>query len=99
MKIGQGAGGFQHFSFLEFNSSLVQEFKFFFSLGFRSFSGFWHFAITAWELSVNQSSSGEKNCVVYSLFCIFIIIIGIIITISSSSIYFVVVLNCLHLNP
>jgi len=51
--------------------------------------------------AANQSS--EKNCIVYSLFCIFIVIIVIIAIISGSiisiSIYFVVVLNCLYLNP
>jgi len=50
---------------------------------------------------VNQSLGGEKNCVVYSLFCMFIIIIitnittiinGISIIIS---ICFVALLNCL----
>jgi len=46
-------------------------------------------AITAQGLAVNQLSGGEKNCIVYSLFCIFFIII-----ISS-----VVLLNCGCLNP
>jgi len=45
----------------------------------------------------------EKNYIVYSLFCIFIIfiitIIIIIIIIISISISFVVLLNCLYLNP
>jgi len=53
--------------------------------------------------AVNRSLGGEKNCVVYTLFCIFIIVIVIIITIIniiiSSSISFVVLLNCLYLNP
>jgi len=40
--------------------------------------------ITALGLAANQSSGGEKNCIAYSLFCIFIIIIIIIIIISSS---------------
>jgi len=35
---------------------------------------------------------------VYILFCIFVIII-IIIIIKSTSIYFLVLLNCLYLNP
>ena len=43
----------------------------------------------------NQLSGGEKNCIVYRLFCIIIISIIIIL---SSSIYFVVLLNCLYLN-
>ena len=38
-----------------------------------------------------------EDCIVYSLFCIFIIIIISIII--SISIYFVVLINCLHLNP
>jgi len=42
--------------------------------------------------AANRSLSGEKNCIVYSLFGIFIIII---IVISSSSISFVVLLNCI----
>jgi len=57
-------------------------------------------SIAAWGLAVNRSSDGEENCVVYSLFCIFLIIIAIIIVICSIniSIHFVVPLNCLYLN-
>jgi len=40
----------------------------------------------------------REDCVVYSLFCIFVIVIITIIT-SSCSIFFVVLLNCLYLNP
>ena len=40
-----------------------------------------------------------ENCIVYSLFCIFIIIIITVDTSSSGSIYFVVLLNYLYLNP
>jgi len=40
---------------------------------------------------------GEKNFIVYSLFCIFIIIIIIITIIIGIS--FVALLNCLYLNP
>ena len=44
---------------------------------------------------MNRLLGGVKNCIVYSLFCIFITII-----ISSSiNISFVVLLNCLYLNP
>jgi len=50
--------------------------------------------ISAGDLAVDQLSGGEKNCIVYSLFCIFIIIIS-----SSSSSSSVVLLNCLCLNP
>ena len=50
--------------------------------------------IAAWGLAANQSSGGEKNCIAYSLFCIFVIII-----INNISISFVVLLNCLYLNP
>jgi len=49
---------------------------------------------TARGLTVNQSPGGKKKSVVYSLFCIFIIIISV-----SVSIYFVALLNCLNLNP
>ena len=46
------------------------------------------------------SLGSEKNCIMYSLFCIFIIIVVIIISSStSSSISFIVLLNCLYLNP
>jgi len=46
------------------------------------------------------SSFCEKNCIVYTSFCIFIMIIVIIITIISSiSISFFVLLNCLDLKP
>jgi len=47
--------------------------------------------VTALGLIVNWSSGGKK--IIYSLFCIFIIIIIF------SSICFVVLLNCLYLNP
>jgi len=43
------------------------------------------------------SKFGEKNCIVHSLFCIFIIITIIIIS-SSSTISFVAFLNCNYLN-
>ena len=79
--------------------------------GSSNFSGVWSFlgflwnlllpgcVIAAWGLAVNHSS---KNSIVYSLFCIFIVMIIIISIISSGisiSIYFVVLLNCLYLNP
>ena len=54
--------------------------------------------IAAWGLAVDQLSDGEKNCIVYSLFCIFSIIFVIIITISIN-ISFVALLNCFYLNP
>jgi len=103
MGTGRGAGiGSSHFH--EPESSLGREVKL-----FCEFSKIQDFrvpgsAIAAWELAVNWSSGGKKNCIVYSLVCIFIIII-IIIAISSrsisiiSSISFVVLLNCLYLNP
>jgi len=53
--------------------------------------------ITAWGLGVDRSSGGEKNCVVYSLFCVFTIII--VSSSSNSSISFVALLNCLYLSP
>ena len=85
----------------EFESSLVQEFEYFWE--FREFCDFWHFVITAWGLSATWLSGGEKNCIVYSLCCILIMIIIIIIftssVIISVSIYFVVILNCLYLSP
>jgi len=65
-------------------------------------SCFWEFESLSWLgvqtvfWAANGLSGGEKNCVVYSLFCIFIIFIVIIITIISIS--FVDVLNCLYLN-
>ena len=78
-------------------------------LGVWTFSGIWPFSWIPWYLwtsggvrdlcsglAVNQSLGGEKNCILYSMFCVFIIII---IIISSSSIYFFVSLNCLYLNP
>jgi len=54
--------------------------------------------IAARELAANWSLVSEKNCIVCSLFGIFItIIIDIIITIISS-ILFVVLLNCLYIS-
>ena len=48
----------------------------------------------------NQASGGEKDCIVYSLFSIFIIIIIIFITTTIIIIhFFVFLLNCLYLNP
>ena len=57
--------------------------------------------IPAWGLAVTQLSGGEKNYVVYSVFCKFITIIIRIVSsssISSISISFVGLLNCLYLN-
>jgi len=48
--------------------------------------------IAARGLATSQSLGGEKNYIVFSLFCTFIIISG------SSSMSFVVLLNCLYLN-
>jgi len=51
-------------------------------------------------LAANWSLGGEKNCIVYSLLCIFISIIVIISSRSFiSSIPFVALLNCFYLNP
>jgi len=47
---------------------------------------FWGSAVTAQGLAVNQSSGGEKSCIVYGWICILIIIITVIIISSSSSI-------------
>jgi len=54
------------------------------------FAKIWESKISAQELAANQSSGGEK--IAYSLFCIFTIII-------ISNISFIVLLNCLYLNP
>jgi len=62
--------------------------------------GFGGSAVAAQGLATNQSSGGEKNYVVYGLFCILIItIIIIIVSIINSSISFVALSNCLYLNP
>jgi len=55
----------------------------------------------AWSLHFFRALGGEKDCTVYSSFCIFIIIIVIITTIISTiiSISFIVLLNCLYLSP
>ena len=59
--------------------------------------------VSARGLASDWSSGGEKNCTVYRVFCILLITIVDIIIISciviSISISFVVLLNCLHLNP
>jgi len=89
---GQEASGFLIF----------QEFQILSSPGVLTFSGnsgFWSSVIAARGLAANHSSGGEKNPIVYSLFCVFIIIvINISSIITSISISFVVVLNCLYLN-
>jgi len=76
-----------------------------------NFSGslvwFWSFAKSRifwvpWSLFrdyANWSLGGEKSCIVCSLVCIFIIIIIVFIIIGCISSYFVVLLNCLCLNP
>ena len=81
-------------------------------LGVQTFPGVWFFlgvswnswfpdsAIAAQGLAANLSLGGEKNCIVYSLFYIFIINIIIIIIISINiSIFFVVLLNCFYPSP
>jgi len=60
--------------------------------------------ITTWGLAADQSLGDEKKCTAYSLFCIFIVSIIIVIirlvNVSSSiSISFVAIINCLYLNP
>ena len=80
------------------------------SVSFRNFTKFQNSrfpgsAIAAQDLAMNQSSAGEKNCIVYSLVFIFIVIIisnSCISSITMSmsiSISFVALLNCLYLNP
>ena len=105
--VGQGAENLFHkFSlFLEFN--LFCKFKLFHEFGeIRELRD--RCSGTGWSIG---SLGTEKNCIEYSLFCIFIIIIVtiiiiiviiiiiiiIIITITIPS--FVVLLNCLYLNP
>jgi len=91
MGVGQGEGICFAF-FHEFESSLVQEFEFFweFSL-FQEFCKIREMAFHDCCLgTANWLSDGEKNCIEYSLFGVFIIIIIIIIIGSSSSIYIVV---------
>ena len=72
---------------------------------FRSFAKFakfvtWGSTIAAHGVTANCSSGGEKNSFVYSLFCIFVIIIVISSSsIISISISFVALLNCFYLNP
>jgi len=50
-------------------------------------------AIAAQGLAAQMISGSEKSCIVYSWFCIFFINIIIIVP------FFVVLLNCLYLNP
>jgi len=54
-------------------------------------------AIATQGLAANQLSGGEKKCIVNSLVCIFFIISSS--SSSSSNTSFVVLLNCLYLNP
>ena len=100
-----GEQGYFVSRFSKFKTSIVQKFKLFWDFGgfFRSlanFSKIWvqGSVIAAWGLAANQSLGGEKNCIVYSLFCIIIIIISSRSSISSS-ISFVILLNHLYLNP
>jgi len=54
--------------------------------------------ITAQRLAVDQLLVVKKSTV-YSLFCIYVVIIVIIIISSSISIPFIVLSNCLYLDP
>ena len=99
MGAGQGAGHYLFSHFCEFESSFLQEFELFWEYGlfgkFHEIRKIPKFAVLQsllWGLILNWSSGGKKNCIVYTLFCIFIIIINI-------SISFVALLNCLFLNP
>jgi len=64
--------------FCEFESALVWVFKL-----FLGNSGFGRFVITDWGLAVNWSLGSRKN--VYSLLCIFIIIIVVVIWLGITS--------------
>ena len=106
IEVGRGAGVGSSI-FCEFKSSLVQEFQLFWEF---SLSGnFAKFALSV-SLGFHDRCSGTgckliigwgENCIVYSLFCIFIVMIITIIIfgIISSSVSFVVLLNCRYLNP
>jgi len=87
---GQEALYASHFH--EYESSLVWEFNLFCEI--LKNLGVWRSTVAAEGLAADQSSGGEKNGTLYSFFYIFIII-----TIISSSIYFVVLLNSLYLKP
>ena len=58
-------------------------------------SWLWRSVIAAWGLAADQSLGDAKNCIVYGLFCIFIIII--IIIINSSSITTSISISCVAL--
>jgi len=80
-------------------------------LGVRTFQGFGVFLEILWNLgflgsaipargmAANWLLGGEKNYIVYNLFCIFMIIIIIVISSSICSSISFVLLNCLYLNP
>ena len=82
----------------EFKSSLVRDFEL-----LRAFSLFVNFTKSMWLgfcdrcLGTDCKSviGWREKCIVFSLFCIFIIIVSSIII----NISFVVLLNCLYLNP
>jgi len=63
------------------------------SVFFRKFSEITSFMIAAGYWLHNRSLGRENNCIAYSLFCIFFINTSISIP------FFVVLLNCLYLNP
>jgi len=90
-ELAGGQGAFCSSVFLEFESSLIRDFKL-----FQKFSEIWDFqgsVIAARGLAVNWFLGGDKNCNVYSLFCIFHYYHYF-----SISMYFIVLLNCLYLN-
>jgi len=83
--------------FQEFKSSLVWQFKL-----FQEFVFFQEFCKILKNSQVWLQTGHrivKKNCIVYGLFCISVIIIVILIISSSINISFVVLLNSLDLNP
>ena len=96
MRVERGGRNLYFLISVSLNPLLSRSLVFFRSFKIHSFPGS---TITAWGLAVNQSSGGDKNCVLHSLFCIFIIIIIISSSGISINISFVALLNCLYLNP
>jgi len=97
MRVGQGEGDYQCFLFsMDLNPLLSWSLNFFGNFAKFMFMGFC--VIAARGLIVYQSLCGENKFIVCSLFNIFIISI-IISSVSSISIFFVALSNCLYLNP
>ena len=102
IRVGQRGGIFSFLSIsVSSNFLLSRSLNFssrsIFLVSFVKFEKFWEFYDCCSGSDCESVIGWWENCVLYSLFCIFIIISSS--SSSNSSVSFVVLLNCLYLNP